>query len=62
MSDTYNGYDKKEVDEWLDRSLGTLSSLYGMSEIFNLPHLRSAVNMLEDVFLKEKSRINNDTK
>jgi len=62
MSDKYNGYDKKEVDEWLDRSLGILSSMYGMSEIFNLPDLRSAVNMLEDVFLKEKSRISNDTK
>ena len=61
MSDTYNGYDKKEVDEWLDSSLGNLHSMYHMSGVFNLPHLRSAVNMLEDVLLKEKSRINDDT-
>jgi len=43
-------------------SLGNLHSMYHMSGVFNLPDLRSAVNMLEDVFLKEKSRISNDTK
>ena len=62
MSDKYSGYDKKEVDRWLDSSLGNLHSMYHMSGVFNLPDLRSAVNMLEDVFLKEKSRISNDTK
>ena len=61
MSDKYSGYDKKEVDEWLDSSLGKLHSMYHMSNVFNLPDLRSAVNMLEDVFLKEKGRISNDS-
>lgn len=52
--------DRKEIEEWADKTLKDLYSLYAAAHHRGLPNVASAVSMLEDVFLEVKERIADD--